>query len=182
MQTEHQNKYLNMTQLTHQTSNWEKRTFPISILLYNFNIQVNIGSVFRLADAFGCEHIYLSGTSATPPTRKITKTARAADKYVPFSYHDEPFELVSKLKSDGYRIVSLELTTISQPLSDLSLDNDEKLCLILGSENEGVEAELLELSDEVYYIPMYGEKSSLNVATAAGIALYSILEKMDDNQ
>jgi len=169
-----------MSQLTHFSSNWEKQEFPISILLHNFKIKVNIGSIFRLADAFGVEHIYLSGTSAQPPSRKITKTARSADKYVPFSYQDEPFEVLSHLKSDGYRIVSLELTTDSLPLSELTLLKDEKVCLVLGSESEGVDSELLKLSDDVFYIPMYGEKSSLNVATAAGIALYQLVDGLKE--
>jgi len=165
-----------MTQLTHKTSNWEKQIFPISLLLHNFQRPLNIGSIFRLADAFGCEHIYLSGSSTTPPNRRITKTARSADKYVPFTYLEEPLELMSKLKSEGYKLVSLELTTNSKPLSDLSLLKDEKVCLILGSENEGASDKLLELSNEIVYIPMHGQISSLNVATAAGIALYALVE------
>ena len=168
-----------MTQLTHTTSNWEKRTFPISIFLHNFSIPVNIGSIFRLADAFGCEHIYLSGSTATPPNRRITKTSRSADKYVPFTYLEEPFKELVKLKSNGYKIISFELTTKSKSLSEVSLSNDEKVCLIFGSENAGIIDALLDLSDEVVHIPMYGETTSLNVATAAGIALYHLSEELE---
>ena len=162
------------TQLTHESTDFVKKQFPISLILHNFEIKLNIGSIFRLADAFGCEHIYLTGDTPTPPDRKITKTSRSAEKFVAHSYYAEPQDIISQLKEQGYRVISLELTDKSISLADLQLESDEKICLILGSEKIGVSQELLNQSDLTVHIPMHGHLSSLNVATAAGIALYSL--------
>jgi len=151
------------TQLVHETTTWGTRQFPIVLLLNDFDIKLNIGSIFRLADAFGVEHIYLTGRSATPPSRKINKTARSADKHVPFSYAENALPVIDELKEKNYKIISLELTTDSIKLSDLQLHANDKICLVLGSENKGVDDSLL--------------NSSLNVSTATGIALYQLVQK-----
>jgi len=161
-------------QLEHKDKHWEAKHFPVSILLHDFEIKLNIGSIFRLADAFACEHVYLSGSTSVPPHRKIKKTSRSAEKYVPFSYSQNPFDVIAQLKSQSYKIVSLELTDQSIDISGLSIRSKEKVCLVLGSENLGVSQALLNESDVTVHIPMYGQLSSLNVATAAGIALYTI--------
>ena len=165
-------------QLTHETSTLDTKNFPVSILLNNFDIKQNIGSIFRLADAMGSEHVYLTGRTATPPNRKITNTARSAEKYVPYSYAESATEIIDVLKAKGYQIISLELTQTSVALEELKLDSDNKVCLILGSENEGVDDKLLAASDAIVHIPMHGHKSSLNVATAAAIALYRLNQLM----
>jgi len=162
-------------QLTHKSSKSRIHNYPVSILLNNFDIKQNIGSVFRLADALGCEQLYLTGRTARPPSRKITKTARSADKYVAFSYCEDALNLVHDLKEQGYQIISLELTQNSIQLDDLQLNSEQKVCVILGSENEGVDDALLEASDTIVHIPMHGHISSMNVATAAAIALYKII-------
>ncbi len=164
------------TQLTHCSADFIQKQIPISIILHDFEIRLNIGSVFRLADAFACEHIYLTGNTATPPHRKITKTSRSAEKYVAYSYHENPLELVSQMKQQNYKVVSLELTDKSICVADVQLHPDEKICLILGSENTGVNQELLDQSDLIVHIPMHGHLSSLNVSTAAGIALYQLTQ------
>ena len=165
-------------QLVHKDKNWEAVRFPISILMHDFVIKLNIGSTFRLADALGCEHIYLTGNTPVPPDRKITKTSRSAEKYVPYSYSENPIDVVSQLKELGYKIIALELTTLRSDIAELELKSDDKICLILGSEKKGVNQELLDASDLTVHIPMYGELSSLNVATAAGIALYGLTNSL----
>ena len=162
------------TQLTHETSDFEKKQVPVSLVLHNFEIKLNIGSIFRLADAFGCEHIYLTGDTPRPPDRKITKTSRSAEKFVAYSYTEDPLDIIYQLKEQDYKVISLELTDKSVSLADLQLESNEKICLILGSEKIGVSQELLDQSDLTVHIPMHGHLSSLNVATAAGVALYAI--------
>jgi len=166
------------TQLTHESTNFVKKNVSVCLLLHNFEIKVNIGSMFRLADAFGLEHIYLTGLSATPPNRKITKTSRSAEKYIDFSYVQNPLDVIVNLKEKNYKIISLELTNKSIALKKLRLQNEDKICLILGSENNGVSQSLLDESDLAVHIPMHGELSSMNVATAAGIALYTITNSL----
>lgn len=138
---------------------------------------MNVGSLFRIADAFGIEKIYLSGASPSPPNSKIRKTSRATEKYVPFSYEDNALDLVRRLKRREYKIISLEITSLSTDIRDLSLSEKEKVCLILGSENSGVSQPLLDASDEIVHIPMVGVNSSMNVATACSIATFEIVKR-----
>lgn len=145
-------------------------------MAHDMGSPMNIGSLFRIADALGIEKIYLSGSSLTPPNSKIRKTSRATEKHVPYSYQKNPFEIIQKLKSEDYTIISLEITSSSIDISELELKNTDKVCLILGSENAGVCQELLDESDITTHIPMLGQNSSMNVATACAIAAYKITD------
>ena len=138
---------------------------------------MNIGSLFRIADALGVEKIYLSGTSLVPPNSKIKKTSRSTEKRVPFSYEEDPLYLINRLKSAGYKIISLEITSASTDIRALSISANQKICLILGSENTGVCQKLLDVSDKTVHIPMLGQNSSMNVATACSIATFEIIGK-----
>jgi len=131
-----------------------------------------------VADALGVEMIYLTGSSPCPPNSKIRKTSRAAEKYVPFSYEADPLVLVTKLKSEDYTIISLEMTSASLDLDDLSIGKKEKICLILGSERGGICQELLNASDKTVSIPMLGHCSSMNVAMACSIATFALTRKL----
>ena len=158
----------------HQTAN---RKFPVCFLAHDIDVPMNIGSLFRIADALGIERIYLSGTSPVPPNSKIRKTSRATEKSVPFSYVENPLDEVNKLKSEGYKIISLEITSSSIDIRELSHTGNEKICLILGSENLGVTQDLLDASDITIHIPMLGQNSSMNVATACSIAAFEIVSR-----
>ena len=147
-------------------------------LVHNLHTPQNIGSLFRLADALGVEKIYLSGTSPTPPNLRIKKTARSTEKYVPHEYTESPFDAIQALKAAGYKIVSLELATNSVEVSEAPVVKDDKICLIVGAEHEGVIDALLEASDFSVHIPMSGINSSMNVATACAIASYELLKKI----
>jgi len=138
---------------------------------------MNVGSLFRIADALGIEKIYLSGSSPSPPNGKIKKTSRSTEKYVPFSYEESPLDLIKKLKYEGYEIISLEITSSSMDIRELSLSENEKVCLILGSENSGVCQPLLDASDKIVHIPMVGVNSSMNVAAACSIATFEIVKR-----
>jgi len=164
-------------QLKHSHHQAKIKKYPICFLAHDFDIPMNIGSLFRIADALGIEKIYLSGDSLVPPNAKIRKTSRSAEKYVPFSYEKKPFGLIKNLKSEGYTIISLEITSTSIDISELSINGTEKFCLILGSEKLGVCQELLNLSDFTIHIPMMGNNSSMNVATACAIAAYEITRR-----
>ncbi len=145
----------------------------LCFLLDNMRSPFNVGSLFRIADALGVEKLWLTGQTITPPNDKIRKNSRATDKSVAHEYRAEALSLIAELKSSGYKIVSLELTSESIPLNQLQ-QNQQKICLILGSENEGVTSELLAASDVKVMIPMQGQNESMNVAIAAAIAAYAI--------
>ena len=148
-------------------------------LVHDFDVPMNIGSLFRIADALGVEKIYLSGSSLIPPNSKIKKTSRSTEKYVPYHYEKDPLNIVGKLKSEGYIIISLEITSSSIDIGDIPISGSEKICLIPGSENYGVPQALLNRSDLTVHIPMLGQNSSMNVAAACSIATYEITRRLN---
>jgi len=147
----------------------------LCILAPDISSPENIGSIFRIADAMGIEKIYLSGSSPVPPHPKMKKTSRSTEQYVPFEYQENPLGITSGLKKEGYIIISLEITSSSIEIRNLNINPDEKICLIIGSENYGVDQSLLDASDICVHIPMMGTNSSMNVATAYAIACWELI-------
>lgn len=152
----------------------KKGNRQISLLAHNMTVPMNVGSLFRISDALGVEKIYVSGDTPTPPNNKIRKTSRSTEKYMPYETVENLVELINRLKEENHTIIALEITSDSIPLQELQLEKTQKVCLILGSENTGVSEDLLKLSDITTHIPMLGKNSSMNVATACGIAVYSL--------
>lgn len=144
--------------------------------MHNIRSLHNVGAVFRSADAFGISELRLSGHTPVPPRPEITKTAIGAEQYVTWEWVEEPVKEIKSLKRDGYTIAALEQTDRSTFLNEWVPETD-KICLILGNEVTGVDDELLGMIDLSVEIPQYGNKHSLNVSVAAGVALYGILEK-----
>ncbi|MEO1490891.1 MAG: TrmH family RNA methyltransferase [Pseudomonadota bacterium] len=167
---------MNHVQLDHTHHRPGTRTFPVSVLAHDMDVPMNVGSLFRLADALGIAHLYLTGETPTPPNRKIRKTSRATEDSVAFTYAPDPVAVVTDLRTAGTRIVSLEITSASQHIRRFTQDPAQPICLIVGAENEGVPDALLALSDAVVHIPMYGQNSSMNVAAATAIALFELIK------
>jgi len=165
-------------QLAHQDFKSENIKLPFCLLANDFRVPMNIGSLFRIADALGIEKIYLCGDSPAPPNSKINRTARSTVKAVDFEIKADALETVSFLKKQGYTIVSLEWTDDSIELDNFELLNSKKVCLIAGAESEGINNELLRKSDCIIHIPMLGLNSSMNVATATAIATYQIAKQL----
>jgi tRNA G18 (ribose-2'-O)-methylase SpoU len=165
-------------QLSHADHKSSEEKFPLCIVADNINSPNNIGSLFRLCDAMGVEKMYLCGDTATPPSPKINKTSRSTEKYVNYARCPNAKNLVKKLIHENYYIVSLEITKTSTAINSIDFNNaitDKKpICLILGSENAGIDEKLLALSDITIHIPMHGNNSSMNVISAASIACYEI--------
>lgn len=142
------------------------------MLAHNVRSLWNVGSFFRTCDAFGVEKLYLTGYTGHPPRKEITKTAIGAEEFVPWEHHEDPLPVFEHLKKEGWRLVALELTPQALPLQ--SFVPASQVCLVVGHELTGVPDELLSRCDAVVQIPMLGKKESLNVAVAAGIALYAL--------
>ena len=162
------------TQLNHNQHQGRYKKHPICYLLDNIKTPMNVGSLFRVADALGVERLYLSGTTPVPPNHKIKKTSRSTEKYVPFLVVDEPLLLVAELKAAGYTIIALEISSQSVDIRELAISCDESVCLVLGSENAGISPAMLRIADKTAHISMMGENSSMNVATACAIATFEI--------
>ncbi len=144
----------------------------IRLLAYNVRSLWNVGAFFRTADAFAVEHIYLTGYTGHPPRKEITKTALGAEEFIPWEHAVDPLPIVQQLKQEGWTIASLELTDTAIALEEY--DPLDKVCLVVGHELDGVPESLMELSDVILKIPMLGQKESLNVSVATGIALHHL--------
>ena len=148
-----------------------------AVLLDNIRSAWNTGSILRSADGFGFSHAYLCGITPTPDHEAVAKTSLGAEDSVPWSYHKDAVKLVSGLKKVGWKIFALEEDANAVALEQirtLRASSTEKVLLIAGSEVTGVDPGLLELCDQILYIPMRGDKKSFNVAIAFSIAAYQL--------
>jgi 23S rRNA (guanosine2251-2'-O)-methyltransferase len=149
----------------------------IIIVLDNVRSHLNVGSVFRTADAFLIEAIYLCGITGTPPHRDMQKTALGATETVNWKYFTTTSEAITQLKSDGYKIVSIEQAENATMLHDINYDGKEKLAVVFGNEVEGVEQQIVSSSDRVIEIPQFGTKHSLNISVSVGIVIWELVRK-----
>lgn len=152
----------------------KKKKDELTVLVDNVRSAWNVGSILRSADGFGFSHAFLCGITPTPEVDAVRKTALGADDFVPWSYHKDAVKLVKGLKKEGWVIWALEEEERAKPLKKIKRRIEQRTVLIAGSEVTGVDPELLDLCDEVFYIPMRGEKRSFNVAVAFGIAGFTL--------
>ncbi len=151
---------------------------PFIIVLDNVRSHSNVGSVFRTADAFMTEAIYLCGITATPPHREISKTALGATESVAWRYYSQTLEAVAELKDRGYRIAGIEQAVGSTELQNMKILTGEKYALIFGHEVNGVAQEVLDKCDICIEIPQFGTKHSFNISISAGIVLWELNKKL----
>lgn len=151
---------------------------PFVIVLDNVRSQSNVGSIFRTADAFLTEAIYLCGITATPPHREIQKTALGATESVRWKYFQSTTDAMRDLKNSGYILIGIEQVEGSVELQDIVISAGKKYALVFGHEINGVEQEVLDLCDLCVEIPQFGTKHSFNIAISAGIILWEINRKL----
>lgn len=166
-----------MDELERKTVDEFKRSekFPVIIVLENIRSMHNVGSVFRTADAFLIEAIYICGYTAQPPRKEIDKTALGATETVDWKYFSSSKEALEELKKNNYKIFAIEQVDKSISLEKFNELNIDKLALIFGNEVSGVESETISLCDGSIEIPQFGMKHSLNISVAAGIVLWEII-------
>ena len=149
---------------------------PIEVLLDNLRSTLNVGSIFRTSDGAGVRMIHLCGTTPTPEHPKIAKTGLGAEWNLPWQAHRNGLDFVREIRKDGFTVISLEATPSSTSIYSLDMGHaaTRPILLVIGNEVSGVDPEILAQSDRIVAIPMAGIKSSLNVAVAFGIAVYTI--------
>lgn len=152
------------------------KKLPIVVVLDNIRSHNNTGSVFRTADAFLIDEIYLCGITACPPHRDIHKTALGAEETVKWQYFDTTTEACLHLKEMGYRIYAVEQTEGSTMLQDFEFG--EKMAFVMGNEVDGVSDEALEICDGAIELPQSGTKHSLNVSICSGIVMWKAYESL----
>lgn len=151
---------------------------PFVFVLDDIRSLNNVGSVFRTADAFRVQKIYLCGLTGTPPHRDITKTALGADESVEWEHSSDALALVQKLKLEGYKIAALEQAEGSVMLNDFDPHVSDRYAFVLGNEVFGVSDSLIEQCDVCLEIPQFGTKHSLNVSVSAGIVAWDFVSKI----
>jgi len=151
-----------------ETDNLKK--LPVKILFDNLRSPFNVGSIIRSGEAFGTEELLITGITPKPDSIQVKKTSRNVE--INWTCHSNPLNIIEKLKNDGYKIYSIEKTNNSVPINQYKLNFP--CVIIFGNEEFGISKEILLKSDKILHIQMYGSKKSLNVAAAAGIALYEI--------
>ncbi|MBD9178419.1 MAG: TrmH family RNA methyltransferase [Odoribacter splanchnicus] len=151
---------------------------PVVIVLDNIRSQNNVGSVFRTSDAFRIEKIYLCGITSTPENREVHKTALGAEDAVEWEYVKETRDVVEKLKTEGYRIFSIEQAENTTSLEDLSIGLDGKYALVFGNEVKGVQQDIIDRSHACVEIPQFGTKHSFNISVTVGIVLWQIVRPL----
>ena len=160
-----------------QFRNTEKA--PFIIVLDNVRSQSNVGSIFRTADAFLTEAIYLCGITSCPPHREIQKTALGATESVEWKYFPKTSDAIIDLKEKGYKIIAVEQAEGSVELQNLQIESDSKYALVFGHEVNGVDQEIVNQSDMCVEIPQFGTKHSFNIAISVGIVLWEVNKKRD---
>jgi tRNA G18 (ribose-2'-O)-methylase SpoU len=151
---------------------------PIILVLDDVRSLHNIGSVFRTADAFLVEKIYLCGITATPPNKEIHKTALGATETVIWEHHENVLEIIANLKSENITTLAIEQVERAVFLQDFKIEKNKKYALIFGNEVHGVAQEAVALCDGCIEIPQLGTKHSLNIAVSAGIVVWDLFAKL----
>lgn len=150
---------------------------PLILVLDNVRSHLNVGSVFRTADAFAVEAVYLCGITGIPPHRDIQKTALGATETVAWKYFETTQAALEELKQNGVLIAAIEQAENATQLHEFEFPEGKKLALVFGNEVDGVEQSIVSASDYVIEIPQFGTKHSLNISVSAGVVVWDLVSK-----
>lgn len=152
---------------------------PLIIVLDDIRSLHNIGSVFRTADAFLIEKIYLCGITATPPNKEIHKTALGATETVAWEYAKDVLEVIDSLQKENIAVMAIEQVENSISLHEFIPKNEQKYALVFGNEVKGVSQEAIKKCEGTIEIPQLGTKHSLNISVSAGIVVWDLFQKLN---
>lgn len=169
-----------MEQLTHYNSSFETKQFPITVICDEVYFQDNIGSIFRISDAFGVQKIIFTGENFIFSERKINKTSRSTHKKIAYEIIRNKQELLNYIQDLDSEILIIEITTSSKPITSLQFETSKPILIIIGNEIDGVSEELLSISENCYHINMFGKNSSMNVVQSLTIGLYEVTKKLNE--
>ena len=166
-------KQLDGTGMKRLHRDWRRRTGArVAVVLDDVQGPFNVGAIIRTAAALRVDDVWLAGRTPAPTDPKVGKTALGTDRYLTFHRVDTAIEAIDAARSAGYRVVGLELADGARPLHEL--DAVDATCIVVGHEDRGCSPATLDACDEVAFLPQLGRVGSLNVATAASIALYEL--------
>ena len=162
-------------QLNHEQKRFSEKEFPITLICDRIYFQDNIGSIFRISEAFGVEKIIFIGENLPLNPRKINRTSRSTHLMIPYEIIENENSITSHLSD--YEIIALEITSDSQAIQNINLSG-KKIALLIGNEISGISETLLKIANQTVHIEMFGKNSSMNVVQATGIALFEITKKL----
>lgn len=170
---------LSMEQLNRKTVEEFRQSekIPVIAVLENIRSAYNVGSVFRTADAFLLQAVYIIGYTAKPPHKEIKKTALGAEETVDWKYFKTSAEALEDIRSLGFKVFAVEQAVGSLPLHQAGFSAGEKIAVLFGNEVTGVEQQTIAQCDGCIEIPQLGMKHSLNIATAAGVVLWELAKR-----
>ena len=164
-------------QLNHYNSNFKKQKFPITLVCDNVTNAPNLGSILRIADAFGIENVIFCGEDIQLG-RRIKKTSRSTEKYVSHKIDNDISSVINNLRSANYYLIALEIAENSTVLDSFQLNTNQPIALVIGNENFGISSDVLKKTDAIIHINMCGENTSMNVVQATAITLYEITKQL----
>lgn len=153
--------------------------YPLSIVLDNLDSPQNVGMILRIADTLGAEEVIATGTTPVPPSKKINRPARGAEKHVKNSYENDILSVLKDFQLRGYTTVALEIANKSVDLKTVNFNVLNKIVVIAGGEDRGVSEAVLNMVDYIVHIPTHGFCLSMNVSTSLAIAIYEITRQLD---
>lgn len=156
----------------------EAEKTPLIVILDDIRSLHNVGAVFRTADAFLIEKVFLCGITATPPHKEIHKTALGATETVEWEYGKDVVTVISKLKNQGVSVQAIEQAEGSVMLQDFKVQHNQKYAIVFGNEVKGVSQAAIDQADGVIEIPQLGTKHSLNISVSAGVVIWDIFRKL----
>jgi len=166
-------RQLGQTDLKRLHRDWARRSAGrLALLLDGISSPFNVGSIVRTAAAFRVEQLYLAGNATSPASARAGKTAMGTERYLSWSNFERGADAADAAREDGFSVVGLELADQAMPLFQISIGSD--VCLALGNEDHGLSSGTLAACDAVAFIPQLGKVGSLNVATAAAIAIFEL--------
>jgi len=159
------------TELKRLHREWRRRTEGrLALLLDSVQTPYNVGSILRSAAAYRVDHLWLVGATESPHHAKTQKTALGSQRFLTWTVVESIEDAADQVQAAGYRLVGVELAQGAVPMHELTLPAD--VCLAVGHEDRGLSKAALARCDDLVYLPQVGAIGSLNVATAASIALY----------
>ncbi len=170
-------KITEMNRLTADEFHRAEKT-PLIVVLDNVRSLHNVGAVFRTADAFRLQGLYLCGITATPPQPEIHKTALGAEDSMDWTYHKDTLQAVQELKVEGWKVLAVEQAEGSTMLQDFVPEKGKKYAIVLGNEVKGVQQEVVDACDGCLEIPQLGTKHSLNVSVTGGILIWEFARQL----
>jgi tRNA (guanosine-2'-O-)-methyltransferase len=168
-------RQLGPTQLKRLHRSWHRITERrLALLLAGVQSPWNLGGIIRTAAALRVDDVYLTAGSLSPSHPGAAKTAMGTQRYLQWQSFSSHADAMAAPREAGYLLVGVELADGAVPLPELELAEDADVCLVIGHEDHGIPPACLEACDAVAYIPLLGRVGSLNVATAAAIAMYEV--------